>query len=456
MRSRPIGSDTRGKIAHIATLGALGAMSLMFGATANASEFDCHNLVRVSGQPIVEGNKGFFFRTTPDLSEYFPIGDRTAALMRVLSSALEARGTSLVYVPVPTKGSVSGPFLPTGIAGMFDQSLARHSYSDFVARLRTAGIHVADIAESIDVKPGEPPTFLGADHHWTSHGARKAAQAVAKVISALPSYDALPKVTFVSTSTGNAYVASSMRRSIQAACRLPLPPNETIGFETKLAGEGTGDGAVDLFGGASAGARISLVGTSFSDIADFNFGGFISQFTGIDVTNFAISGGNQFVSIQSYLTSPIFVEQPPQILVWENPIYNNLGEFGDEPLLELIAAASGACAPDRAKVLVSKPADNGGVAVALDEPPSDGSSLRFIGVDTGDARIRAITADFLASDGTDSVRKIERHPRFKANGRFFIPLPDADSTIRSVILKTDGSSLATASVNFCRYAATEG
>ena len=100
---------------------------------------------------------------------------------------------------------------------------------------------------------------------------------------------------------------------------------------------------MDLFGETPSGGRVALAGTSFSDIEAINFGGFVSEYSGLDVTNLAISGGNQFVSIQSYLTSKQFADDPPDFLVWENPIYNNIGEFGDAPLLELIAAASTAC-----------------------------------------------------------------------------------------------------------------
>jgi alginate biosynthesis protein AlgX len=431
-------------------------VSLFAAGEARASEYDCHNLVRVAGQPVIEGIDGFFFRTTPDLTEYFPLGDRTLVLMKTLASALEARGTSLVYVPVPTKGSVSGPFLPrTSLEGIFDQSLARHSYDTFVARMQSAGIDAVNIATALDAKSGGEPTFLGADHHWTSDGARLAARAVAQAIAALPGYADLKKSQFVSASNGRANIASSMRRSIQAACRSPLPPNDTLAFETKLAPQATGDQTVDLFGGSSDEGRIALAGTSFSDIEQFNFGGFISEFTGLDVTNFAISGGNQFVSIQSYLTSEMFAQQPPRILVWENPIYDNLGDFGDGPMLELIAAASGACDADRARALEPQLRDGNSIVVALGREFS-GNSVSFIAIDAHDERVRGVNVDFLDGDGTHSIRKIVRSPRFKGNGRFFVPLPDAGEAVTSATITTSDAPLDKASVNFCRYPVTEG
>ena len=180
------------KVVHIGL--AMSCALLALVRPSAASEYDCHNLVRVAGQPLIEGSNGFFFRTVPDLTEHFPLGERTVTLMKALSSALAARGTQLVYVPIPAKGSVSGPFLPsTEIEGMFDQSLALHSYGAFVATLRAAGIVSVDVATAINAKRGEPPAFLGADHHWTSDGARRAARAVAAAMKPLPAYQKLSK-----------------------------------------------------------------------------------------------------------------------------------------------------------------------------------------------------------------------------------------------------------------------
>jgi alginate biosynthesis protein AlgX len=101
--------------------------------------------------------------------------------------------------------------------------------------------------------------------------------------------------------------------------------------------------ALDIFGTDAAAASLVLAGTSFSDSNINNFAGFLSEFTGIEVTNYSITGGNQFGAMTSYLTSREFAEQRPTFLIWENPIYNGLAQFGPLPMEELIAAAGPSC-----------------------------------------------------------------------------------------------------------------
>src|SRR5690606_29227219 len=73
------------------------------------------------------------------------------------------------------------------------------------------------------------------------------------------------------------------------------------------------------------------------------FAGFLSEYAGIEAVNYAITGGNQFGSMTSYLTSREFAQDRPTFLVWENPIYNSLAQFGPVPMDELIIAAGPAC-----------------------------------------------------------------------------------------------------------------
>lgn len=67
-----------------------------------------------------------------------------------------------------------------------------------------------------------------------------------------------------------------------------------------------------------------LVGTSFSDSPLGNFAGFLSEYTGLDVVNHAVTGGNQFGGMTSCPTSRDFAENRPRFLIWQNPISNTL------------------------------------------------------------------------------------------------------------------------------------
>ena len=104
-----------------------------------------------------------------------------------------------------------------------------------------------------------------------------------------------------------------------------------------------GEDVEEIFRVRSMGPPIALAGTSYSAATQGNFSGWIAQYTSVEVLNVSVTGGGRFGSMTSYLTSRSFLEEPPHILIWEAAIYSKLPHFGEEPLLELIAAARRDC-----------------------------------------------------------------------------------------------------------------
>ena len=180
---------------------------------------------------------------------------------------------------------------------------------------------------------------------------------------------------------------------------------------------GLDDGAgLDLFGDAQAALSVVLVGTSFSDSPINNFPGFIAQHSDLEVVNYAITGGNQYGAITSYLTSADFQEAPPTFLVWENPIYNNLAQFGDQPMRELIAAARGACPQPLAAALSD---DRLTLTAALD-PTFGADDTLFLDADGGTGL--EVAFRFHSADGRVWQRTIRRGERLRRTSRFYMPL----------------------------------
>ena len=106
-------------------------------------------------------------------------------------------------------------------------------------------------------------------------------------------------------------------------------------------------GAEALFGDAS-GAPLALIGTSFSATKNFNFAGFLSQATGKEVANYALTAGGMFNAFLSLVSSPQFGELHTPFLVWEMPGTNNLNT-GTEPYFrQLIPALHGPCKEEEA------------------------------------------------------------------------------------------------------------
>ena len=189
---------------------------------------------------------------------------------------------------------------------------------------------------------------------------------------------------------------------------------------------GLGDAPLDIgLGDAPAvattrspgqGLPIALVGTSFSDIPEVNFPGFLAQHSSLETVNYAITGGGLYSAITSYLTSDDFQSNPPAFLVWEAPVYLNPMNDGDQPMRELVAAASGTC---RQPVALQPGADGQSWIAAL---PQGLSHAETLFLDTGSRATREVAFRFTAPSGRTRTKSILRGDRARLNGRFYMPL----------------------------------
>ena len=159
-----------------------------------------------------------------------------------------------------------------------------------------------------------------------------------------------------------------------------------------------------------------LIGTSFSDSPINNFAGFLTEFTGLDIVNYAITGGNQFGAITSYMTSDEFKAQRPRFLIWENPIYNNLAQYGSEPVEELIAAAGTSCTNLLATTKVDEFTLSASM-VGISVHPDDA-----IFADYGEEGARVASFALETTDGITRKSKIERSSRLRGTGNFYLGL----------------------------------
>lgn len=433
---------------------AAAAAALLTSPALAASAFGCKHLENNPTLPSVEGKDGFFFRIFADLRMQHPFTEEVTTLMGDLSDALKAHGTTLMYVPIPTKSVTLPTFLPAEAALFgFDETIASRVYADQIERLRAKNVIAVDLLSTLKTTDGDDPPFFRSDFHWTSTGARKAAEEIGGMIKAMPDYADVTPVTYETRPTGAELAVSGMRRELQAYCSLSLPPVVSTAFETVEVA--SADATLDIFGGspvaggdgAPAGTsdEVALVGTSFSDALVPNFSGFLAQYASLPVANFAITGGNQFGAITSYLTSREFQAERPRYMVWENPIYNNLAQFGTGPLTELIAAARNDCAP----VTAAPTVDDAG-ALVTDLSADRIGAKQVLLADAGDEGSRDIVLKFTAKDGRTFKREVHRGDRFRATGRFFIPLESLDSLeLQKVEIKFDRLSKDTAAVSLC-------
>ncbi len=382
------------------------------------SGFDCGAYEFSSALPSVEGKDGVFFRTFADLRLQHPMDLRTISLLGRLAKVLEENGTTLVYVTIPAKSQAMAQYLPEHAADYgFNPEMAEMIYTDIVDRMSAVGIVAPDIMTALQNVQGEERAFFGADFHWTSEGARSAAQAIAKAIKAHPAFAELTPTTFESKPLGKQVAFSGMRRTLQSFCRDALPPTETMAFKTTpVETVGAELGAMDIFAGSGTAVPAVLVGTSFSDSSINNFVGFLTEYTGLDIVNYAITGGNQFGAMTSYLTSDEFRDQRPRFLIWENPIYNNLAQYGSAPLEELIAAAGTSCA----QPLAAQKSDDYTLVASLQGQKISPDDSIF--ADFGAEGARVANFELQTTDGITRKAKIERGQRLRGTGNFYLGL----------------------------------
>lgn len=380
-------------------------------AAQEDSVYDCRNLETSAELPVLEGMNGVFYRLNLNLRTFHPLSEAAAQSVGELSRALAERGTHLIYVPVPTKSLAMPQFLPAHVAEYgFDAELAQNSYLDFLSKLEEAGVTTVDTVAHMQALPDDRLTFSPLDFHWTPAGSGAVAKGVAEIIATLPELEGVERTEFEMVSTGFEEVISPLRTHIQNYCRDGLPIVETERFDLiETVKDATTGG---IFATDDSSPPIALVGTSMSQDPAFNFANALSAEARLQVANYAITGGNQFGSIVSYVMSDEFDRYAPRVLVWENPIYNNLGNFGEVPLKTLTAAVSAECTP-------LETVHENDLHLSADMPKDRWTRESFLGIDTGRANGRRAETLFHTSDGLFERTVTERSDRFEPSRWFY-------------------------------------
>ena len=396
------------------------------------SVYGCSGLER-DGNPAIEGDAGVFYRIDPDMRMFHAFSDETVGRLAELSAALAPLGTTLVYVPLPTKSLAMPDQLPQAARDYgFDTATATTVHGRILERLQASGVATADLRAALRAAGPEGPSFFPTDYRLTPAGAARAARAIAGALSATPGFTALPKSRFETRPAGRVTLASPMRAALQRHCMIALPAVESDSFTTTRlrAAAGTNDSA--LFGTSRALPRIVLVGTEHAGEAASNLAGFLSEQTGLEVLPYTVAGGGSFAAISSYMTSREFQETPPAYLVWVNPAENNLARFGDQPLHELTVAAGDGC---RVPLPVLSGTDANTLTADLGTLDRSQSYTLFVdsdGVDATEARF-----DFRTPAGLARSQSVLRHSDQVKTGRFFMPLaglwPEGAQTVDIVL-----------------------
>ena len=403
------GQDSTGRIARhasrmrcaISALAIAGSV-ILAGATPTLAQSP-HACVRLHQSPVpsIEGLNGMFFRIDPDLLMDSRLPETLIDDIATLSEVLAARGTKLVFVPVPTKALAMPDQLgPDASRYGYDPRLARALYADTITALRSKGIITVDAVQALAGTGSEQPAFFRTDPRLSNEGLRRLARATSDELG--PEY--LGSTAFSLVEEREVILESQQRFGMQLSCQGTLPEVQVKTVRlTPAEGTSTDD------------QKIAVVGSDLAGGPDREFGSFLAKYLRRPVDH-DVRSEDAHAALAAYLTSDRFRLEPPDLLIWHMPIWQNPAAFGDQPFRELIAAASDACQPLSGLSL----SDDGTLSVDLSGIDQDaGRSLRF---DGGEARVTEATFRFMSANGSERVRRVIRRDAEIATPRVYMPL----------------------------------
>lgn len=413
---------------------------------------DLQNKDKMTLDPMIQGLDGWFFRLTSDFQENFGVMHEGADNMARLAQTLKNRGTSLVFMSVPSRGMVASPWMDKSdvTQAHFLYNAAKESYYARLDVLRKAHVIAPDLLKST-MENGGPAShvdqfFFKRDHHWTSLGARMAAQAVGDALKEDASYKSQQPKKYVSQEKSKAEMKHTMAMEIQRLCQGSIPAEPYPVFETSL--EANDEEA--LFGDDAAPSV--LVGSSYSATKNFNFDGFLMQYTGLNIANYAISGGMLFNSLISLTNNPQFETMKPPYIFWEAPAVYDLNINTASAFRQIIPALHGVCADDKAIAMGSVDLANGKGGVLLDIPADKkvhGHGYYLV-LDASSRALNKFTLEMDYDDDDGEWFLFDRTTHFDNMGRFFVELSDEiDSNLVKVSIDSTGNTKASMKAKVC-------
>ncbi len=386
---------------------------------------------------MTQGLDGWFFRLTSDRKQEFRLMNEAASYLERFVQVMNARGTHVVFMSIPPRGVVGRAWLDTSNpdqkAYMPDEAAA--SYEAMLVALRKTGLIVPDmLALFMKDAPSEGVGyFFKRDHHWTSLGAQKAAEALAAALKDNPTYKQQTPAKFVTKQTSIGQRKHTMAMELQRLCDGDIPAEELPVFKTTM--EATGADA--LFGDAVGGAPSALVGSSYSADEDFNFDGFIMQNTGLNIANYSISAGMLFNSLTSLTSDPQFETMKPPFLIWEAPSIYDLNTDSAPAFRQIIPGVYGKCKGD--DVIATGAMDvvmgKGGVLLHVPVDKKVHGTGYYLVLDSSSRGFAKFTLQLDYDDGDGEWFTVDRSQYFNNNGRFFVELSDEiDSNLIQISL----------------------
>ncbi|TVQ96874.1 MAG: alginate O-acetyltransferase [Spirochaetaceae bacterium] len=266
---------------------------------------------------VLVGQNGWLFTAEeftvdPDHDQWF---QRNLAFLEEVRDTLRDRGIELVVAVVPAKARVLAQKDPAALGVHRLPVEAVELLPRIHAALDALGIPAPDLAVAL-ARSTHAPVFLRTDTHWTPHGARHAAEAVAPSVRRLLDQRDVPPAKF------ELHPLSAREHRGDLMTFLPLGPfADQLGFPPESVSpwhaEPVDAPVVGLFDEVAI--PVTLIGTSYSAGELWSFDAFLRAAASADVLNLAEEGRGPFAPMRDYLSGTVIDEVPPDVVIWEIP-----------------------------------------------------------------------------------------------------------------------------------------
>ena len=411
----------------------------------------CAASEKAAVRPIWAGSQGWLFGR-PDLITGLALPEAVPGYLGRIATALKTEGVTPVALVVPTRGTVAYRHMNLNPAlASYDPGAAARGYESFLEQLRAAGFIAPDLLE-VARSEGEG-FFFKRDHHWTPRAARAVAQAVAAQLRAQLSAQLGPlsKTSFVTRPRPPRTQLGTLQRQAQARCPASWPRERVAQFETRPV-RTQKPVSEALF--ADQTPRVVLAGTSNSHRGEgkpeLDFDGFLQAALGLEVLNVSFPGSGVYGSLDAYLRSHDFRQNPPVVLLWETLYmsWQKRSSLADE-LRQLLPSIYGACSnPLARRKLEDLPK---GWTKLLDAPDASAGGF-YAHLVLDDPTLTRFEFRLRYPDHTEPIR-VARTTRVPNSGEFFLDLggylegqPDEELEVISLDLPKAASGGARLSI----------
>ncbi len=395
---------------------------------------------------LFQGQNGWFFRKVDLRPDVMP-GKLFLADMARFQQALASRNIHLIYAAIPPRPLMTGN-LPDHIP--YDAPHVASSFQQFLSALHQHGIIAPNLLPAVKDRPD---LFFKTDFHWNSKGAQAFAQALGQHLKTIPELAAQSIHHYRTQPAGEATMFGTMGETLDRICQETIAPEAYPLYRTEKIISPAQIGEDALFGDNPSGLPAILVGSSFSGQKAFNFDGFLSEYSGLEIANLAITGGEMYNAAIAATASDFFHTTPGSAFIWEAQSIYNVDEEATAAFRQIIPAVYGACDTDQAiahSTITLNDQETPTILTLPAEKNIHGQSY-YLHLKSASPALNRITLSFNYDDGDSEIFMMDRSTRFKHEGTFFVELSEElTASLTSITLQDKNARNVTLTAQLCR------